>query len=77
MSEPQCKRNKMPSSLDQLKSLTVVVADTGDFEGRHRVMFFYFYYKYLYRIHCFYILLYNKVITGCNFIENFLIIYIW
>ncbi|KAJ8919193.1 hypothetical protein NQ315_012181 [Exocentrus adspersus] len=33
MSEPQCKRSKMPSSLDQLKKLTVVVADTGDFES--------------------------------------------
>lgn len=33
MSEPQCKRSKMANSLEQLKNLTVVVADTGDFEG--------------------------------------------
>lgn len=32
-SEPVCKRSKMSSSLDQLKSATIVVADTGDFEG--------------------------------------------
>jgi transaldolase len=31
--EPQCKRGKMSTSLDQLKALTTVVADTGDFEG--------------------------------------------
>lgn len=34
MSEPQCKKIKMPNSLEQLKSLTTVVADTGDFEGK-------------------------------------------
>ena len=34
MSEPQCKRSKMSSSLEQLKALTTVVADTGDFEGK-------------------------------------------
>ncbi|XP_018329221.1 transaldolase [Agrilus planipennis] len=33
MSEPQCKRSKMPNSLEQLKELTTVVADTGDFEA--------------------------------------------
>ncbi|CAG9765342.1 unnamed protein product [Ceutorhynchus assimilis] len=34
MSEPQCKKTKMSSnSLDQLKALTTVVADTGDFEA--------------------------------------------
>ncbi|XP_023310537.1 probable transaldolase [Anoplophora glabripennis] len=33
MSEPQYKRSKMPSSLDQLKAVTVVVADTADFES--------------------------------------------
>lgn len=33
MSEPQCKKSKMSSSLEQLKALTTVVADTGDFEG--------------------------------------------
>jgi len=33
MSEPQCKRSKMTSTLDQLKALTTVVADTGDFEA--------------------------------------------
>lgn len=32
MSEPQAKRQAM-SSLEQLRELTVVVADTGDFEG--------------------------------------------
>lgn len=33
MSEPQSKKSKMSSSLDKLKALTTVVADTGDFEG--------------------------------------------
>ncbi|VEN50150.1 unnamed protein product [Callosobruchus maculatus] len=33
MSEPQCKKSKIMSSLDQLKSVTTVVADTGDFEA--------------------------------------------
>lgn len=34
--EPHKKKPKMPSTLDQLKSYTVVVADTGDFEGKIR-----------------------------------------
>jgi len=33
MSEPQSKKSKMASSLDQLKSFSKVVADTGDFEA--------------------------------------------
>ncbi|XP_044747883.1 probable transaldolase [Coccinella septempunctata] len=35
MSEPQCKKSKMSSvnSLEKLKTLTTVVADTGDFEA--------------------------------------------
>lgn len=35
MSEPQCKRSKMSNTntLEQLKALTTVVADTGDFEA--------------------------------------------
>lgn len=33
MSEPQVKKSKTVSSLDQLKALTTIVADTGDFEG--------------------------------------------
>jgi len=33
MTEPQCKRSKMANSLEQLKALTTVVADTGDFEA--------------------------------------------
>ena len=33
MSEPIRKQAKMSSSLDQLKDVTIVVADTGDFEG--------------------------------------------
>ncbi|XP_023016900.2 transaldolase [Leptinotarsa decemlineata] len=33
MSEPQSKKSKMQSSLEQLKALTTVVADTGDFEA--------------------------------------------
>lgn len=37
MSEPQCKRSKMSgealNTLEQLKGVTVVVADTGDFEA--------------------------------------------
>lgn len=32
MSEPQTKKTKV-STLDQLKALTTIVADTGDFEG--------------------------------------------
>lgn len=32
MSEPQTKKTKV-SALDQLKALTTIVADTGDFEG--------------------------------------------
>ncbi|XP_058460820.1 probable transaldolase [Malaya genurostris] len=32
-SEPQSKKTKMVSSLDQLKQLTTIVADTGDFEA--------------------------------------------
>ena len=33
MSEPIRKQAKMSSSLDQLKDVTIAVADTGDFEG--------------------------------------------
>jgi len=33
MSEPQSKKIKMPNSLEQLKAVTTVVADTGDFEA--------------------------------------------
>ena len=33
MTEQSPKRAKMASVLDQLKDVTVVVADTGDFEG--------------------------------------------
>lgn len=33
MSEPQSKKVKMPSSLAQLKEITTIVADTGDFQG--------------------------------------------
>jgi transaldolase len=34
-SEPQSKKTKvMASSLDQLKAITTIVADTGDFEGK-------------------------------------------
>jgi len=33
MSEPQSKKSKMSNSLEQLKALTTVVADTGDFEA--------------------------------------------
>ena len=34
MTEPPAKVSKMASALDQLKNLTTVVADTGDFEGK-------------------------------------------
>lgn len=34
MSESPTKKSKMATSLDQLKEMTVVVADTGDFEGK-------------------------------------------
>ncbi|KAK0092733.1 hypothetical protein PV326_000712 [Microctonus aethiopoides] len=33
MSGPQCKRPKTSSSLEQLKTMTTVVADTGDFQA--------------------------------------------
>lgn len=33
MSEPQCKKSKISNSLEQLKTFTTVVADTGDFEA--------------------------------------------
>ncbi|KAF7987604.1 hypothetical protein HCN44_003467 [Aphidius gifuensis] len=33
MSLPQCKKVKITSSLEQLKALTIVVADTGDFQA--------------------------------------------
>jgi len=33
MTEPQCKKTKMSNTLQQLKAMTVVVADTGDFEA--------------------------------------------
>lgn len=33
MSEPQVKKTKTVSALDQLKAMTTIVADTGDFEG--------------------------------------------
>lgn len=35
MSEPQLKKSKVVSALDQLKAMTTIVADTGDFEGKH------------------------------------------
>lgn len=31
--EPQTKKTKVVSTLDQLKQITTIVADTGDFEG--------------------------------------------
>lgn len=34
MSEPQSKKVKMTSSLTQLKEITTIVADTGDFQGK-------------------------------------------
>lgn len=33
MSEPQSKKVKMTSSLTQLKEITTIVADTGDFQA--------------------------------------------
>jgi len=33
MSEPQVKKTKIISALDQLKAMTTIVADTGDFEA--------------------------------------------
>lgn len=36
MTEPQSKKSKMTSSLDQLKAVTTVVADTGDFQGNNK-----------------------------------------
>ena len=36
--EPASKQQKMSSALDQLKSHTVVVADTGDFEGSAMIL---------------------------------------
>ncbi len=34
MTQVAAKKSKMISSLDQLKQHTIVVADTGDFEGK-------------------------------------------
>lgn len=39
MSEPQTKKTKV-STLDQLKALTTIVADTGDFEGTFQQVHF-------------------------------------
>lgn len=36
MSEPQTKKTKV-SALDQLKAMTTIVADTGDFEGMSNI----------------------------------------
>lgn len=33
MCEAPAKKQKMANSLEQLKNFTIVVADTGDFEG--------------------------------------------
>lgn len=33
--DSQNKKVKMSNSLEQLKALTVIVADTGDFEGKN------------------------------------------
>lgn len=33
--EPNTKKTKISSSLDQLRALTTIVADTGDFEGMY------------------------------------------
>lgn len=33
MTEPQLKKTKVVSCLEQLKAITTIVADTGDFEG--------------------------------------------
>lgn len=41
--EPQSKKSKMSSSLDQLKQLTTIVADTGDFEGIANLQCFFFF----------------------------------
>lgn len=38
--EPQSKKTKMSSTLDQLKQITTIVADTGDFEGFYFSIFF-------------------------------------
>lgn len=39
--EPQSKKSKMSSTLDQLKQITTIVADTGDFEGEIIDSFFF------------------------------------
>lgn len=39
MSDPSPKKQKMATTLSQLKDYTVVVADTGDFEGRINFVF--------------------------------------
>lgn len=39
MSEPQVKKSKTVSALDQLKTMTTIVADTGDFEGMWKNVF--------------------------------------
>ena len=41
MGEPAAKVPKMASSLDQLKDYTVIVADTGEFEGYFSIILYY------------------------------------
>lgn len=39
--EPQLKKTRVVSVLDQLKQVTTIVADTGDFEGKQFFGFFF------------------------------------
>lgn len=36
--EPVVKKSKMANSLEQLKKLTTIVADSGDFEGKNNLV---------------------------------------
>lgn len=36
--EPEVKKSKMANTLEQLKKLTTIVADSGDFEGKQALL---------------------------------------
>lgn len=69
MSEPQVKKTKTASTLDQLKAMTTIVADTGDFEG---MLINYYFYYHLETKFCFYhqLRMYVCVIELCELINH-------
>lgn len=51
--EHQSKKTKLASVLDQLKTMTTIVADTGDFEGKFGPIFAWPYQIIMFIINCF------------------------